>query len=165
LAGRAYTVLTGQGHSPDMVMLYNAEEQFLIAADQVLPSITPNVSWMPGTPDANPLKRFLACLDRLRELPEETLVLPSHGLPFRGLHQRIDFLLDHHQKRLSEIEQALEVEQSATELFPLLFNRKLDHQQLAFALGETLAHLIYLQGLSRVQSDSRNGVAFYRVNH
>jgi len=86
---------------------------------------------MPGTPDANPLKRFLACLDRLRELPEETLVLPSHGLPFRGLHQRIDFLLDHHQKRLSEIEQALEVEQSATELFPLLFNRKLDHQQLA----------------------------------
>ncbi len=163
LGGRTFAVLTGQGHSPDMIMLHCADDNILIAADQVLPSITPNVSWMPHNPDANPLASFIACLEKLRELPEETLVLPSHGLPFTGLHQRIDFLLDHHQKRLSEIQHALTTEHTAAQLFPLLFKRKLDHQQLSFALGETLAHLIYLQDLAQVQSETRDGIHLYRA--
>ena len=164
LGGRSFSVLTGQGHSPDMVMLYSKDDNLLIAADQVLPSITPNVSWMPNTSDANPLQSFLASLNKLRELPEETLVLPSHGLPFTGLHQRIEFLLDHHQKRLHEIELALTTPHTATELFPLLFKRKLDNQQLSFALGETLAHLIYLQGQSKVERETHDGVNYYQAS-
>lgn len=164
LGGRSFAVLTGQGHSPDMVMLYCEQDVLLIAADQVLPSISPNVSLMPNTPDENPLGSFLACLERLKELPEETLVLPSHGLPFTGLHQRIEFLIEHHQIRLQEVEQALEKEQQAAALFPLLFKRKLDHQQLSFALGETLAHLRLLEYQDKVTRTTRNGEDFYRAN-
>ena len=162
IAGRTYTVLTGQGHAPDMIMLFNQDEKFLIAADQILPSITPNVSWMPSTPDPNPLSSFMACLSQLRELPEETLVLPSHGLPFTGLHTRIDYLLEHHRARLEEIEQALKAEHTAAQLFPLLFKRKLDNQQVSFALGETLAHLRYMEALGQVICEKRDGVNFYR---
>ena len=163
LGGRSFQVMTGQGHSPDMLMLYSAQDSLLIAADQILPTITPNVSLMPNTPDPNPLRSFLSSIERLRELPEETLVLPSHGLPFTGLHQRIDYLAEHHQLRLNEIEQALKQEQHAAALFPVLFKRKLDNQQLSFALGETLAHVTYLASQSRVACRTQDGVDYYRT--
>ncbi len=163
LAGRSYTVMTGQGHAPDMIMLYCEADQFLIAADQILPSITPNVSLTPNVSDPNPLGSFLDCIERLRALPKETLVLPSHGLPFRGLHQRIDFLQEHHRLRLTEIEQALSVERNANDLFTVLFKRKLDNQQMSFALGETLAHVKYLELESRVVETVRDGLSFFRA--
>lgn len=161
IGGRSFQVMTGQGHSPDMLMLYSQQDALLIAADQVLPTITPNISLMPSTPDANPLASFLSCIEKLKHLPEETLVLPSHGLPFTGLHQRIDYLAQHHEDRLSEIEQALQQEQHAAALFPVLFKRKLDNQQLSFALGETLAHVTYLESQSRVTRRTRDGVDYY----
>ena len=163
LGGRHFSVLTGQGHSPDMLMLYCEQDALLIAADQILPSITPNVSVMPHLPDANPLDSFLQCIERLRALPAKTLVLPSHGLPFTGLHQRIDFLREHHHQRLAEIQVALKTEQHAAALFPVLFKRKLDHQQLSFALGETLAHLRYLEKQSLVDVTTRDGEDYYRA--
>ena len=46
LGGIEFTVLNGRGHAPAMLMLYSAKLKLLIAADQVLPSITPNVSLM-----------------------------------------------------------------------------------------------------------------------
>lgn len=164
LGGRRFSVLTGQGHSPDMLMLFSEADKILIAADQVLPSITPNVSLTPNTADRNPLDSFLRCLERLSVLPEETLVLPSHGLPFTGLHSRIASLQEHHRLRLEEVEQALSKEQTAAELFPVLFSRKLDHQQMSFALGETLAHLSYLENLSRIRSETRDGVTYFLTN-
>jgi len=163
LGGRQFEVMCGQGHSPDMLMLYSSADKLLIAADQVLPSITPNISLRPGSQDPDPLNSFLQCLERLKALPEETLVLPSHGLPFTGLHHRISDLIEHHRLRLEEIEHALSTEQTAAELFPLLFRRKLDHQQLSFALGETLAHLSYLQNQSRIEQTMRNGVTYFRA--
>lgn len=163
LGGRSFAVMTGQGHSPDMIMLYSQQDSLLIAADQILPTITPNVSLMPNTPDTNPLAGFLSCIERLKALPEETLVLPSHGLPFTGLHQRIDYLRQHHEDRLAEIERALQQEQHAAALFPVLFKRKLDNQQLSFALGETLAHVTYLESQSRIARTTRDGVDYYHA--
>jgi len=163
LGGRVFEIMCGQGHSPDMLMLYSDQDKLLIAADQVLPSITPNISLMPNADDPNPLGSFLACLEKLTELPEETLVLPSHGLPFKGLHQRIRYLTEHHRLRLNEIAQSLSEERCAADLFSLLFRRKLDHQQMSFALGETLAHLKYLENQSLVQSADRDGVMHFRV--
>jgi len=145
LAGREYRVLIGRGHAPAMLMLYCEAEHLMIAADQVLPGISPNVSLMPLTKDDNPLASFLGTLEQLYKLPEDTLVLPSHGLPFHGLHVRLNDLIEHHQLRLSEVLDACSEPRTAAELFPVLFRRKLDAQQMSFALGECLAHLRYLE--------------------
>jgi len=77
-------------------------------------------------------------------------VLPSHGLPFRGLHARLDQLRDHHAARLGEAVDALVEPRSAAQLVPILFRRELDPHQLGFALGEALAHLRFLEEASRV---------------
>ena len=61
----------------------------LIAGDMVLPRISTNVSVFDLEPEADPLPRYLHSLDQLLMLPADTLVLPSHGKPFIGLHQRI----------------------------------------------------------------------------
>ncbi len=164
LGGEAYHVMTGRGHAPDMIMLYRERDHVLIAADQVLPNITPNVSVMPRLEDPDPLSSFLTTLEYLKQLPSDTLVLPSHGIPFRGLHTRLDFLASHHDDRLSEVLDACVGCVSAHDLFKVLFHRELDAQQMSFALGESLAHLHYLENrnqLARVTSDG--AVRFQRV--
>jgi len=163
LAGVEFDVMVGRGHAPDMLMLYSEAKSLLIAADQILPTISPNISLMPGAADHNPLLSFLTDLKKLLRLPKETLVLPSHGLPFTGLHKRIAYLIEHHRLRLNEIEQALGTWRCAADLFSLLFRRKLDHQQLSFALGETLAHLSYLENQSLIQQTERDGVTYFRA--
>ena len=126
-------------------MLHDAADGLLIAADQVLPRISPNVSLMPRNPDPDPLASFLDSLAALRALPADTLVLPSHGLPFRGLHARLEVLARHHAERLEQVRDACREPRTAHALFPLLFARELDAQQLSFALGESLAHLVHLE--------------------
>jgi glyoxylase-like metal-dependent hydrolase (beta-lactamase superfamily II) len=145
IGGRRWHVIVGEGHAPELACLYCAETGVLISSDQVLPKISPNISVMPHEPDGDPLARYLASLARLRAaVPGEVLVLPSHNLPFRGLHRRIDELADHHAARCEEILLACERPLSAVELVPVLFRRPLDRHQMGFALGEALAHLHYL---------------------
>lgn len=137
-------VMIGQGHAPEMICLFEARRNVLIAGDQVLPRISPNVSVFGAEPLANPLAEFLASLERFRELPEDCLVLPSHGRPFRGLRGRIDQLIAHHKERLDLVLELCSRPQSVAEIMPGLFKRKLDAHQLGFAIGETLAHVNYL---------------------
>lgn len=158
LGGQTYEVLIGRGHAPHMLMLYRPTDRVLIAADQVLPSITPNVSVMPRIKDPNPLKSFLDTLASLRRLPEDTLVLPSHGAPFRGLWAKLEALEHHHELRLEEVLQACTDEKSAFELFDVLFGRELDAQQTSFALGESLAHLHYLEAQGLLSRSELSGV-------
>jgi glyoxylase-like metal-dependent hydrolase (beta-lactamase superfamily II) len=82
-------------------------------------------------------------------LPDDTLVLPSHGRPFTGLHERIAQQHEHHRDRLAEVLEACTVQpQSTSDIVPVLFKRKLDLHQLTFAMGEALAHLhaLYFEG-------------------
>ena len=147
IGGREWLVIVGEGHAPELACLYCAEIGVLISGDQVLPRISPNVSLHPHEPDGDPLAKYLASLVKLRKaVSPEALVLPSHNLPFFGLHARIDELAAHHQARCAEIIEALVRPGSAVDLLPVLFRRPLDRHQTAFALGEALAHLHYLEG-------------------
>ncbi|HZT87602.1 MAG TPA: MBL fold metallo-hydrolase [Stellaceae bacterium] len=145
IGGRDWRVVVGEGHAPEHACLYCAETRVLIAGDQVLPKISPNISVQAHEPDGNPLALYLASLTKLRgRLPPDTFVLPSHNLPFFGVHERIDELAAHHRARCDEILAACDAPKSANDLVPVLFRRPLDRHQMAFALGEALAHLHYL---------------------
>jgi glyoxylase-like metal-dependent hydrolase (beta-lactamase superfamily II) len=145
--GTTWQVIPGYGHSPEHAALYAAESSLLISGDMLLPKITTNVAVWPAEPDGNPLARFLRSLDAFEALPPDTLVLPSHGLPFRGIPLRIAQLRAHHAERLSELATALAsagTPQSAADIVPVLFRRPLDLQQRFFAMGEAIAHLNHL---------------------
>lgn len=145
IGGRAWRCISGYGHAPEHMALFCAELTTLISGDMVLPRISTNVSVHASEPEANPLQLFLTSLLRYLDLPESTLVLPSHGKPFIGLATRIAQLQDHHRERLSEILQAAHDRAlSAADTLPILFQRKLDTHQMTFAMGEALAHLHHL---------------------
>ncbi|MEI8266777.1 MAG: MBL fold metallo-hydrolase [Betaproteobacteria bacterium] len=138
---QAWTCLAGYGHAPEHISLHGPLQNVLISGDMVLPRISTNVSVYPSEPEAGALTLFLDSLDRLRALPSGTLVLPSHGRPFTGLHTRIDQLQSHHEARLADAWAACEAKPcSAAELLPVLFKRKLDLHQTTFAMGEAVAH-------------------------
>lgn len=158
IGGRRWHVICCGGHSPEHVSLFNSDDHILIAGDMVLPRISPNISVWPAEPTADPLKDYLAGLARLRQLPADTLVLPSHGLPFARLHDRIDELVVHHQERLAEIQKACAgVGCTVADVTQLLFRRPLDTHQLSFAVGEALAHLNHLVDLGMVRQEERDG--------
>ncbi|HSN32384.1 MAG TPA: MBL fold metallo-hydrolase, partial [Ideonella sp.] len=142
IGAHAWRCIGGYGHAPEHMALHCPELNLLISGDMVLPRISTNVSVMDIEPEANPLTLYLDSLDRYRELPADTLVLPSHGKPFTGLQRRIGQLADHHDARCADVLAACaEAPQSAADLLPVLFRRPLDLHQTTFAMGESVAHL------------------------
>jgi glyoxylase-like metal-dependent hydrolase (beta-lactamase superfamily II) len=155
IGGKTWRVVTGFGHSPEHCALFCAQTGVLISGDMVLPRISTNVSVFDIEPEGTPLALYLESLGRYEAMPEDTLVLPSHGKPFRGVRTRIQQLREHHDARLAEVREACaQKPQSAADIVPLMFKRKLDIHQMTFALGEALAHLhlLWLAGnLTRTQ--------------
>ncbi len=149
-----WQVITGFGHAPEHVSLYCAANKVLISGDMVLPRISTNVSVFAVEPEANPLQLYLDSLHKYDHLPPDTLVLPSHGRPFRGLHTRIAQLRDHHRARLAEVLLACAIPQTAAAIVPIMFKRQLDAHQLSFALGEALAHLHLLWRSGQLRRES-----------
>lgn len=152
IGGRAWVSIIGRGHAPEHACLYCAELGVLIGGDILLPKISPNVSVWPPEPFANPLRDYLDSLTNFAHLPGDTLVLPAHGLPYRGLHERIAELRAHHAKRLERLADALtEGTLSAVDCFPLLYRRQIDANNIGLATGEALAHLHYLEAEGRAR--------------
>src|ERR1700733_7148720 len=98
LGAHEWSVVVGSGHSPEHACLYCADLKLLISGDQVLPRISSNVSVYPTEPEANPLGDWLSSLAAIKQrIPDEVLVLPAHNSPFKGLHARIDQLMESHR--------------------------------------------------------------------
>lgn len=154
IGGRMWQVVVGRGHAPEHACLWCEEAGVLISGDQILPRISPIVGVWPQQPDDDPLGDFLASLHKLKTLPADTFVLPSHGLPFKGLHARADDLLHHHAQRLDHL-RAAAAPATVLELSRALFRRELDATQIGYAVGETLSHANHLVGLGEWRRDVR----------
>jgi glyoxylase-like metal-dependent hydrolase (beta-lactamase superfamily II) len=140
--GHTWHCIVGYGHAPEHISLHCPSLNVLISGDMVLPRISTNISVIDLEPEASPLPLFLASLARLKTLPADTLVLPSHGKPFTGLHTRIQQLQQHHDDRLADVLAACtQTPGSACDMLPVLFKRTLDLHQTTFAMGESIAHL------------------------
>ncbi|MDP3356938.1 MAG: MBL fold metallo-hydrolase [Polaromonas sp.] len=142
IGGRLWTCIAGYGHAPEHIALHCADAAVLISGDMILPRISTNVSVYDVEPESNPLTLFLQSINRFLPLHADTLTLPSHGKPFRGLHTRIAQLHEHHRDRLAEVLDACSAcPCSGADILPVMFKRPLDVHQTTFALGEAVAHL------------------------
>jgi glyoxylase-like metal-dependent hydrolase (beta-lactamase superfamily II) len=163
-AGYHWDVIVGRGHSPEHACLYDAERNILISGDQLLPTISPNISVWPTEPLANPLADWFASLDRLKQrMPPDVLVLPSHGKPFRGAHARLERLAQEHRTRLEQLVDACTEPRRVIDTFAHIYRRKITDDERIMATGEALAHLHYLYGTGDVciETDA-DGVKWYR---
>lgn len=154
IAGRPFQPLVLPGHADEHLCLFEPATGVLLAADHVLPRISPNISVLPHTrPD--PLGRYLRSFAALESLAVE-IVLPGHGPALTNLHERLEQLRSHHIDRLEEMLTAIGAGTTAYEIATRIFRMdQLSPHQVQFAMGETIAHLDYLVAEDRVdRSDS-----------
>ena len=157
------------GHTKGHMCLYESKKGIFVAGDHLLNDITPNIQlW---SDDWDPLKEYLASLDKVNELAIE-LVLPGHRSIFRNYKERIQELKDHHQKRLKEIISILakgqenafqiasqmgwDITYDSWDLFPMT--------QKWFAIGEAISHLKYLEGKKRIKRKMEAGKIIFSLN-
>lgn len=152
IVGRCFVPLVLPGHADEQLVLYEPATRTLLAADHVLPRISPNISCLPNTrPD--PLGRYLASFDRLAVL-DVASVLPGHGAAFNDLHGRLHELRAHHYERLDHMATLLQAAgrvgrtsyDVCADVFPVA---QLTPHQIQFAMGETVAHLDSLSSQGR----------------
>lgn len=145
LGAHQWTVVVGNGHSPEHACLYCPELKVLVSGDQVLPRISSNVSVYPLEPDADPLQDWINSLAKLKaRIPDEVTVLPAHNSPFTGLHARIDELSESHASALERLLGLLDEPKRAVDVFSALFSRPITAGLLGMATGEAIAHLNHL---------------------
>ncbi len=159
-----WDIIVGRGHSPEHACLYCAEINTLISGDQLLPTISSNVSVYPTEPLADPLADWLDSLQILKSrIPDDVLVLPAHGKPFRGAHQRLDALIAEHRDGLDKLAAICDQPKRSVDVFPALFKSQINANNLIMATGESLTHLNYLLKRDRISVERDNdGVDWYR---
>ena len=165
IGSHLWEVLELQGHSPGHLTLYCEALGLWISGDHLLPTISPCIAIQPGVLDDDPLASYLGTFTRLKQLPEKTRVLPSHGNPFVGLHKRLDELQEHHNQRLDEVLGYCCKMNSAAELARIMFPAAAAQESLWMAVGEVQAHLNLLmyQGKVSRQSDNEGIVRYVSV--
>ncbi len=113
-------------------------------------------------PDANPLADWLRTLKQFFDLPEDTLVLPAHNLPFYGLHKRVGDLIQHHEDHMVALELACETPKALPPLLPVIFKRELNDDQISMAQGECVAHMHLLMERRLVERElAEDGLYYY----
>ena len=142
IGGREWKVIVGAGHSPEHACLYCEDLKLCISGDQILPNISSNVSVWPTEPQGNPMGDWIASCHKLRgAIPEDTLICPAHGIPFYGVHRRLDKLILHHEKALDRLLALCTTPHLATEVYSALFRRTINDGNRLLAVGEAVAHL------------------------
>ena len=160
-----WRIVTTSGHCPEHASLFNEQAGLFIAGDQILPTISSNVSVWPTEPEADPMGFWLESCRKLKDLlDDEVLVLPSHGKPFRGAPGRLQALIDEHEDNFDALRSLCREPQRAIDTFAALFKSRITDGNLIMATGEAVAHLNHmLQQGSLVRETDDDGVHRYRT--
>lgn len=149
--GRIWDVHIGNGHAPEHLTLWSRDDHLVIAGDQIISSISPNIGVYPTEPEADPVSDWLEACDRLKTLArEDHLVLSGHKLPFTGLPTRMRQLIDNHHGALKRLKDHLSEPKTAADCFGPLFKRKIDSGTYGLALVEAVAHLNHLHQAGQI---------------
>jgi glyoxylase-like metal-dependent hydrolase (beta-lactamase superfamily II) len=163
IGGRAWKVVVGRGHAPEHACLWCADEKLFISGDQILPRISSNVSVFPTEPEGNPLQEWLdSCAQLKNLLPADTLILPSHNEPFRGVTERMGELISGHEQSLEKLLALCVEPKRAIDCFGALFRSRITAGIYIMAVGESVAHLNCLLARARIARHlDADGVAWY----
>lgn len=151
MGGRMWDVHIGNGHAPEHLTLWSRDDTLVVAGDQIISSISPNIGVYPTQPEADPVGEWLEACGRLQALAREHhLVLSGHKRPFSGLPVRMRQLIENHYGALDRLRTHLARPRTAAECFRPLFKRNVDEGIYGLALVEAVAHLNHLHQAGEV---------------
>lgn len=174
VGGYLFRVIDTPGHTPGHQCLYLPGRNIMFFGDHVLFATSPNIAPFKGWED--PLDDFLNSLHKVRDIPVD-LALFAHGtidprLPQDKLRQRIDWLVEHHHRRLAEIREVLaarpgmngtEVAKSIHWNIPYQQWEEIPIIQRWIIVSESAVHLDYLVQAGLVRREVYEGINRYYV--
>ena len=140
----------------------------MLAGDHILMDITPNiVCWSEAE---NPLKLFLASLDKVEKLKVD-LVLPGHRRLIDRPGDRIEELKKHHARRLAEVlcilngcsMSAFQIASNMTWDFVSESWDQFPATQKWFATGEAISHIRYLERAGRLVQKTEKKIIKFNI--
>jgi glyoxylase-like metal-dependent hydrolase (beta-lactamase superfamily II) len=162
--GRRLRVIECPGHTEGLITFFDDADGIYLANDHVLRHITPNpdvYSYEPsklrsGLPD------YIDSLHKVRDLPAR-LVLPGHGHEMTDLSDRVDEVLQHHDKRADLVvdilrEKPRSIFEIANQVWPELRPR-----DAHLAIREIIGHVVLLERDGRADHDWQDEVLVYRA--
>ncbi len=154
LGGRRWRVEIGHGHAPEQATLWGLGHDLVIAGDQILPGITPNLGVHATEPEADPVGEWMASCLRLEGLAREGLLgLPGHGRPFRGVGARLGALLADARGAQERLWAALGEPRTTAACFEPLYGRRITAGEYGLALAEAAGHLNRLRAAGRASRE------------
>ena len=124
MGGRAWRVFIGNGHAPEHATFWSADGELVLAGDQILPKISPNLRVYASEPEADPVGEWIEACERFAAYAREGhLVLPGHNRPFTGLPKRLDMLIENHHGALKRLRKYLADWRSAVDCFDTMYKR------------------------------------------
>ncbi len=163
---RRFEVIETRGHAENHLCLYDREDKLLVCGDQVLARITPVVSSF--ALGSTVLRDFILSMRALGKL-DVSLALSGHRDLVYDVPKRAEELVEHHMTRCDEILAALhdgplgliDVTKRITWRSPILDWDGWPLKQKFFSVGETLAHISYLEMSGKIFHHVQGkGVAF-----
>lgn len=145
MGGRMWRVFIGNGHAPEHATFWSADSELVIAGDQILPKISPNLGVYPAEPEADPVGEWIEACERFATYARDGhLVLPGHNRPFTGLPKRLAMLIDNHHGALKRLTKYLDDWRSAVDCFDTIYKRSIHKNEFGLAMGEAIAHVNHL---------------------
>ena len=162
-------VIWTPGHSSGHICLYEPTNRLLFSGDHILPQITPNVSYHVQSGD-NPLGDFLYSLQKLQNL-SVSQILPAHQEVFSNLPDRINQIVQHHDRRKKEMlvlmqglpRTAYEISCQVTWDIQDIGWEDFPPQLQRIAITETIAHLEYMRWEGNVKRSEHAGLLSYEA--
>jgi glyoxylase-like metal-dependent hydrolase (beta-lactamase superfamily II) len=152
IGARRFQVHLGNGHAPHHITLWSLDDDVVIAGDQILPGISPNLGVYPTEPEADPVGEWLESCSRLLAMARPNhFVLPGHKLPFTGLAPRLTQLIENHHGALNRLRSHLREPSTAAGCFDTLYGRSIGAGEYGLALVEALGHLNHLRRQGEVE--------------
>ncbi len=140
IGDRIFNILSGDGHAPEQIMLYDATAKLLLAADQVLARITPNVSVWAVEPDGDPLVSIPRSLGSIAAtLPDDTFVLRATNCLSTGSIPASERYCPITRHAATSFSPPFGSEpMTVADIVPILFPRALDPHQMSFAFSKRM---------------------------
>ena len=163
----ALEVIWTPGHSAGHICLYHRKRKVLFTGDHLLPGITPNIGLRPPK-TGNPLRDYLASLEKMKNLDVE-LVLPAHEHAFGNFRKRVEEIQQHHAVRLEAVLNTLKsgprttYEITAGVPWDIGLWHNLTMWDRYLALGEALAHLVFLSEQGKVRRSTRDSTFLWQL--
>jgi glyoxylase-like metal-dependent hydrolase (beta-lactamase superfamily II) len=163
----AWQVHATPGHTRGHVVFVDPARDVMFAGDHVLPRITPSIGFEQNHAEY-PLRDYLDSLRLVRGLPDRRL-LPAHGPVAPSVHHRVDELIEHHDTRLTQIDETIDrgADTAAESAHLMLWTRRgrqfgeLDLLSQCLAVTETMAHLDVLTLSGRLRRTEVDGTWHY----